>query len=75
MSRVVATSTQIDPLDLETIRETLAYMHGDLAGRPGLERAATGIKIALVEIEAEQRRRRQLPGAKVAIARFVPWRD
>lgn len=74
MFRVNLASPQpVETLDLETIRETLVYMHGDLEGQPGLEGAAEHLKSALTEIEAEQKRRRKRPGAKVTIKRFVPW--
>ena len=44
-------------VDLNTIRETLAYIRDDLQRVPGLERAADRLSAALVEIAAAERRR------------------
>jgi len=75
MSRISTVRPPIDPLDLETIRETLVYIHSDLAHHRGLERAATGIQMALAELDAEHDRRQSLAGgAKIITARFFKWK-
>jgi hypothetical protein len=61
-------------VDLDTIRETLAYIRDDLARVPGLDRAAERLTLALAEIaDAEQRRlgpiSRSLIDARMAFRR------
>ncbi len=61
-------------IDLETIRETIAYMHSDLGHAPGLERVRDALGNALVEIDAHMPPKR--PTARIIEfmrARFVPW--
>ena len=43
-------------LDLATVREMLAYMHGDLRHAPGLDKAAAAIEAAIAEIKAAEGR-------------------
>lgn len=44
-------------VDLDTIRETLAYIRDDIQRVPGLDRAAERLTAALAEITAAERRR------------------
>ena len=44
-------------VDLDTIRETLAYIRDDIQRVPGLDRAAERLTAALAEIAAAERRR------------------
>ncbi|MEQ1578250.1 MAG: hypothetical protein ABL894_11415 [Hyphomicrobium sp.] len=41
-------------LDLSTVKETIAYMEGDLRRVPGLEAAVLALKTAIREIEAAE---------------------
>ena len=59
-------------LDLATIRETLIYMHGDLAATHGLARAAAAMQAAILEIDAAIKRPRVLPGASYTGLRLLP---
>ena len=59
-------------LDLATMRETLAYMHGDLAATTGMARAAAAVQAAILEIETAEKRPRTLPGATFTGLRFLP---
>lgn len=43
-------------IDLSTVRRTVAYMQGDLARVPGLEKIADALATALKEIDAVDRR-------------------
>ena len=60
-------------LDLSTVRETIAYMEGDLRRVPGLEAAATALKTAIREIEAAERAMKPTPYTVLA-AKFLPRR-
>ena len=44
-------------VDLDAIRETLAYIRDDLQRAPGLDRAAEQLTAALAEITQAERRR------------------
>ena len=44
-------------VDLDTIRETIAYIRDDIQRVPGLDRAAERLTAALAEITAAERRR------------------
>ena len=62
------------PIDLETIRETLVYMHSDLGRSPELSRVREALGKTLEEIDVHCPRKS--PGARVLAfmrARFVPW--
>jgi len=43
-------------IDLQTVFETLSYMHDDVARDPGLKKVADALDHALKEIESVQRR-------------------
>ncbi len=57
-------------LDLSTVRETIAYMEGDLKRIPGLEAAATALKTAMREIDAAEKSMKPQPYARLA-TRFL----
>ncbi|MCH9808764.1 MAG: hypothetical protein K0U74_13635 [Alphaproteobacteria bacterium] len=64
-------------MDLETVRETLLYMHNDLRSVPGMEAIAHSLGQALREIDAtasisKQRTARHLTSHTPA--RFFPAR-
>jgi hypothetical protein len=42
-------------LDLETVRETLAYIRDDLQRVSGLENATSALSLAVIEIDRAQR--------------------
>ena len=65
-------------IDLETVRETLAYMHDDMERVPGLVCVRQALGRAIAEIRALEGTPRKpgsgpmrLPGPDAA--RFVPW--
>lgn len=75
MSKFIASAPRTPPqqrIDLATVRETIAYMHDDLAGAPELGRVRNALAMALLEIERAETARRALP-ANVTTARFMPW--
>lgn len=43
--------TRTATIDLETVRDTIAYIHDDLERVPGLEKAVAALDAALREIE------------------------
>ena len=60
-------------LDLSTVRETIAYMEGDLRRVPGLEAAALALKTAIAEIDAAQKSFKPA-SYEVLASRFLPRR-
>lgn len=60
-------------LDLSTVRETIAYMEGDLKRVPGLEAVAKALKTAIAEIDAAERAQRPKPFT-VLSSKFLPRR-
>lgn len=63
-------------IDLETIRETLAYIRDDVRNAPGLEGVAGALEEAVRKIDAVSARRRR-PSRLSAIfpVRFLPNRS
>jgi hypothetical protein len=59
------------PIDLETVLETLRYIHGDLEGRSRLGRTRTALGIAIVELETLTREQRALPGSRPLSERYT----
>jgi hypothetical protein len=60
-------------IDLSTVRQTVAYMQGDLARVPGLEKVAAALEVAIKEIDAVQPRRPVVNLREhLARSRFVP---
>ena len=60
-------------IDLSTVRKTVAYMQGDLARIPGLEKIAAALDAAIREIDAVDTRPRVLNIAdSVTRSRFLP---
>ncbi|MGD9669534.1 MAG: hypothetical protein AB7U75_10820 [Hyphomicrobiaceae bacterium] len=60
-------------IDLSTLRETLLYMHDDMARAPGLEKLRDALALALKEAEAaEASARARSPN--IINARFLPRR-
>lgn len=61
-------------IDLGTLRETLAYMHDDMARAPGLEKLRDALAVAMKEAEAADRQTPPLVPGPLA-ARFLPrWK-
>lgn len=60
-------------IDLDTVRDTLLYMHDDMKRVPGLEKVAQAIESTLSEIEAAQRSAKPVRHAPI-MARFLPSR-
>jgi hypothetical protein len=73
MFRIQKTPAWPPALDLSTVRETIAYMEGDLRRVPGLEAAATALKTALREIETAERTMQPQSYTRLA-TRFLPRR-
>lgn len=62
-------------IDLTTVRQTVHYMHGDMARVPGLEKIGAALESALKEIDAVQTRPSVLNlSDPVLRARFLPRR-
>lgn len=60
-------------IDLSTVRKTVAYMQGDLARVPGLEKVAESLANTLKEIDAVDSRPRVVDiTASVTRSRFLP---
>ncbi len=49
--RILGVGPRHPDLDLDSVRETLLYMRDDMAGVPGLERAAAALDVAIGEID------------------------
>jgi hypothetical protein len=63
-------------IDLSTVRQTVAYMQGDMARVPGLEKIAAALDTAIKEIDAVQARPPVISMKDhVARARFLPRRN
>ena len=58
-------------IDLTTLRETLIYMHDDMARVPGLEKLRDALALALEETEAAQAAA-QAKVTNITKARFLP---
>ena len=54
MLKLLRSGARQPMLDLATVRETLAYMHGDLRHVAGLEKAAAALATAIAELEAAE---------------------
>ncbi len=61
-------------IDLTTVRQTVAYMQGDMARIAGLEKIAAALESALKEIDAVQSRPVIPLSSDVTRARFLPRR-
>lgn len=61
-------------IDLSTLRETLLYMHDDMARAPGLERLRDALAIAVKEAEAAEALARSKV-TSIVNARFLPRRN
>jgi hypothetical protein len=60
-------------IDLSTVRKTVAYMQGDMARVPGLEKIAAALETAIKEIDAIDTRPRVLNITDgVTRSRFLP---
>jgi len=73
MFRIQRTPAWPPAIDLTTVRETIAYMEGDLRRVPGLEAAASALKTAIHEIEAAERTMNPRPLTRLA-TKFLPRR-
>lgn len=62
-------------IDLSTMRETLLYMHDDMARTPGLERLRDALAAAIAETEAAEQGARKAPMVVPFSARFLPRRS
>lgn len=61
-------------IDLDTVRETLSYMHDDMRSVPGLERVAAALGRAIEEIEATGLIEKPVEPVSLGIVRFLPRR-
>lgn len=59
-------------IDLDTVRETLSYMHDDMRDAPGLERVAAALGRAIDEIEAARQAETPTEPVSLDIVRFLP---
>mgnify|MGYP003384744974 CR=1 FL=1 len=63
-------------IDLSTVRQTVAYMQGDMARVQGLEKIAAALETALKEIDAVQPRQPVVNLREhLARSRFLPRRN
>lgn len=60
-------------IDLETVRETLSYMHDDMERAPELARVRNALAMALLEIDRVGAARRTITAGDITRARFLPW--
>jgi hypothetical protein len=61
-------------IDLDTIRETVSYMHDDVARVQELERLAAAFRSVLKELDAVGQPAAADAPARVMAARFIPFR-
>lgn len=73
MYRIPRSNPWPPQIDLTTLRETLIYMHGDMARVPGLEKLRDALAVALEEAEAAQAVA-QTKVTNITRARFLPRR-
>ena len=60
-------------IDLSTVRKTVAYMQGDMARVPGLEKIADALAVAIKEIDAVDQRPRVVNLTDTVVrSRFLP---
>ena len=57
-------------LDLETVRETLSYIHDDLKRTPGFETASARLAEAIAAIKTAEQSRQVIP-SNILSAQFV----
>lgn len=73
MFKISRTRSWPPSIDLSTVRKTVAYMQGDMARVPGLEKIAAALETAIKEIDAVDSRPRVVSIAdSVTRARFLP---
>jgi hypothetical protein len=72
MGEPLRNNPHVPLVDLETIRETLAYIRDDIQRVPALERAADGLTAVLAEIAAVERRRLALSASMIDPRRLPP---
>lgn len=73
MFKISRTRSWPPSIDLSTVRKTVAYMQGDMARVPGLEKIAAALETAIKEIDAVDSRPRVVNIAdSVTRARFLP---
>jgi hypothetical protein len=58
MFKISRTRSWPPAIDLSTVRKTVAYMRGDIARVPGLEKIAAALDTAIKEIDAVDTRPR-----------------
>jgi hypothetical protein len=73
MFKLRARAPSPPPIDLATVRETIAYMQSDIRRAPGLERVSHALDLAVREIDALEGNRMPVKGPEIAAARFLPW--
>lgn len=73
MYRIPRSNPWPPQIDLSTLRETLLYMHDDMARAPGLEKLRDALALALKEVDAAEAGAHQKP-ASIINARFLPRR-
>jgi hypothetical protein len=71
MYRIPRSNPWPPQIDLSTLRETLHYMHDDMAHAPGLEKLRDALAHALAEAKAAEANARARP-ANIINARFLP---
>lgn len=82
MSKLIGQSRRVEPhIDLETIRETLAYIHSDTLTSARLAKVNEALRVALDELAAldakpqldQQRQGNPVVAFPSSWPRFVPW--
>lgn len=74
MYRISRSNPWPPQIDLSTMRETLLYMHDDMARTPGLEKLRDALAAAIKETEAAEETARTWKPSFTA-ARFLPRRN
>lgn len=72
MFKIPRTNPWPPSIDLSTVRQTIAYMQGDVARIQGLEKIAAALEQAIKEIDAVQSRPVAQLNSRVLRARFLP---
>ena len=73
MFKISRTRSWPPAIDLSTVRKTVAYMRGDMARVPGLEKIAAALEVAIKEIDAVDTRPRVVNITdSVLRSRFLP---
>ncbi len=75
MSKALPVPAHTPMVDLDILKDTIAYMHDDVRRVSGMEDLARALDTVLVEIENAQAVGARKAPPRIAAARFLPvWR-